>query len=86
MTAAEPQPPKSAEEPSEGPSGAPADRPTEAVSEPPATGHPLIDQALAKVDRLDELPLPDQLDRLAGAHETLHQALQTRPDATSEPG
>lgn len=48
-------------------------------SEPPRTGNPLVDRALAEVAHLDPGEVAGHHDRLAAAHERLHLALD--PDA-----
>ena len=45
----------------------------------PQTGHAAIDDALLKLADLALVPLSDHHDRLAKAHEVLHEALD-RPD------
>ena len=42
---------------------------------PPATGDPTIDQALARLSELSELPVAQHHDRLAQAHAVLDRAL-----------
>jgi hypothetical protein len=49
------------------------------MTSPPQTGHPTIDEALLSLVDLDSAPLSDHHDRLAKAHEVLHEALD-RPD------
>lgn len=41
----------------------------------PVTGEAAIDEALAGLNDLGSLPLPEHPDSLARAHERLHQAL-----------
>ena len=43
--------------------------------EPPRTGDEQIDEALAGVEQLEELPVADHHDVLAPAHDRLQQAL-----------
>jgi hypothetical protein len=45
----------------------------------PPTGHPAVDDALRELADLGSAPLADHHDRLANAHEALHEALD-RPD------
>lgn len=45
----------------------------------PPTGHPAVDDALRELADLGSAPLADHHDRLAKAHEALHEALD-RPD------
>jgi hypothetical protein len=42
---------------------------------PPPTGHPAVDDALRELADLGSAPLADHHDRLAKAHEALHEAL-----------
>lgn len=49
---------------------------SEFASEPPETGDEQIDAALQQVRQLEELPLADHHDVLAGAHDELQSALQ----------
>ena len=46
---------------------------------PPPTGHAAVEDALRGLADLDSTPLADHHDRLAKAHEALHEALE-RPD------
>lgn len=50
--------------------------------EPPATGHPAVDDALAAAVSSDDLPLDQQADALAAVHERLHAALDADRDGT----
>ena len=50
---------------------------------PPETGHAAIDDALLGLADLASGPLSDHHDRLAKAHEVLHEALD-RPDEQPE--
>lgn len=52
----------------------------EPVGSPPQTGHAPIDDALLGLADLDSTPLSDHHDRLAKAHETLHEALDPPDD------
>jgi hypothetical protein len=47
------------------------------AANPPTTGLPEVDEALARLTALDEQPVGDHPDRLASAHETLHRALES---------
>jgi hypothetical protein len=47
---------------------------------PPQTGHAAIDDALLGLADLDSTPLSDHHDRLAKAHEMLHEALDPPDD------
>ena len=49
------------------------------VTSPPATGNAVLDDALLGLADLASAPLSDHHDRLAKAHETLHEALD-RPE------
>lgn len=49
---------------------------SESVADPPETGDQQIDTALEQVGQLEELPLSDHHDVLAGAHDELQSALQ----------
>ena len=49
------------------------------VTSPAATGHATIDDAMRALVDLGSVPLSDHHDRLAKAHETLHEALD-RPE------
>lgn len=48
---------------------------------PPATGNPTVDQALVAAADSRLLPLDEQTDALASAHERLHAALDADRDA-----
>lgn len=52
---------------------------------PPRTGHAAVDDALDELADLGSAPLADHHDRLAKAHETLHEALD-RPDNQRDDG
>jgi hypothetical protein len=43
---------------------------------PPVTGDAAVDEALAGLAELDEVPLTEHHDRLARAHEVLRMALE----------
>ena len=51
----------------------------------PSTGNPTIDEALQGLQDLPVKPLAEHHDRLAGAHEALHVALE-RPGDEPDPG
>jgi hypothetical protein len=55
---------------------------------PSTTGVPSVDQVLADVDRLDDLPLDEHLGAFERAHDSLRSALDAQPDdgATEHPG
>lgn len=53
------------------------------ATDPPQTGHAAIDDALLGLADLTSAPLSDHHDRLAKAHEVLHEALD-RPNEQSE--
>ena len=53
------------------------------VPSPPQTGHAGINDALLGLADLSSAPLSDHYDRLAKAHEVLHEALD-RPDYQPE--
>ncbi len=65
-----------------------AERPAEtdvaSSLDPPATGDAAIDEAMLALGDLSGIPLPEHHDRLAGAHEVLHSALE-REDEPAEP-
>jgi hypothetical protein len=44
-----------------------------------ATGVPAVDQVLAEVDRIDELPLEEHLGAYERAHTALRSALDAQP-------
>jgi hypothetical protein len=48
----------------------------------PVTGQPQVDQALESLQGLESAPLSEHHDRLARAHEDLHQALNTDPNSS----
>jgi hypothetical protein len=52
--------------------------------DPPPTGDAEIDEAMLALGDLAASPLPEHHDRLAGAHEVLHSALE-REDDPAEP-
>jgi hypothetical protein len=52
---------------------------------PPPTGQPAVDDALRELADLGSAPLADHHDRLAKAHEALHEALD-RPDSQRDDG
>jgi hypothetical protein len=43
----------------------------------PATGLPAVDEALARLDDLDQRPVSEHHAELAAAHETLHAELES---------
>jgi hypothetical protein len=47
----------------------------DSATRPPLTGHAGIDKALRELADLGSTSLADHYDRLARAHETLHEAL-----------
>jgi hypothetical protein len=55
---------------------------------PSTTGVPAVDQVLADVDRLDDLPLNEHLGAFERAHDSLRAALDALPDvgASEHPG
>ncbi|HET9778031.1 MAG TPA: hypothetical protein VFP81_01970 [Propionibacteriaceae bacterium] len=55
------------------------------ATSPPLTGHAAIDEALGELADLGSTSLADHHDRLAKAHETLHEALD-RPDNQRDDG
>ena len=63
--------------------GPPDDLGLDPADSPPQTGHAAIDDALLGLADLTSAPLSDHHDRLAKAHETLHEALD-RPNEQSE--
>ena len=50
------------------------------MTAPPLTGNATIDDALRGLADLASTPLPDHHDRLATAHESLHEALDPPED------
>ena len=52
----------------------------DSVVSPPQTGHAAIDDALLGLADLASAPLSDHHDRLAKAHEVLHEALDRADD------
>ncbi len=50
------------------------------VTSPPPTGNAIIDDALLGLADLASAPLSDHHDRLAKAHEALHEALDPPED------
>jgi hypothetical protein len=52
------------------------------AGEGPTTGVPAVDRVLADLDRLDDLPIEEQLEAFESAHATLRAAL----DAPAEDG
>ncbi len=52
------------------------------LEEPTRTGVPAVDDVLAEVDRLDDVPLDEHLATYERAHESLRSALDADP---SEP-
>ena len=61
----------------------PDDPEPDPVTGPPQTGHAAIDEAMLGLVDLTSAPLSDHHDRLAKAHEVLHEALE-RPDDQPE--
>lgn len=60
--------------------------PTEQDSQqPPVTGYPLIDDALAELDSLAELSPAEQLIKLTSAQELLAQILATSREVAQQP-
>ncbi|MGA8247219.1 MAG: hypothetical protein WB797_09960 [Nocardioides sp.] len=55
-----------------------SDEPT-ASAVPVSSGVPAVDQVLADVDRLDELPLDEHLPAFERAHDALRSALDAEP-------
>lgn len=47
------------------------------VDEPPATGLPAVDDALAGLADLDQRPVSEHHSELAAAHEVLHAELES---------
>ena len=76
-------PPMASEEPDADQSTTGAD-----VGGPSTTGVPAVDQVLADVDRLDDLPLDEHLGAFERAHDSLRSALDAQPDdgASEHPG
>lgn len=66
------------------PDGAAHDR--AADPQPPATGLPAVDGALAELADLDQRPVSEHHAALAAAHETLHQALESPSGPTDGRG
>ena len=62
----------------------PDDLDQDPVASPPQTGHAAIDDALLGLGDLGSAPLSDHHDRLATAHEALHQALERSDDQTEK--
>ena len=61
---------------------------SEPATDASTTGVPAVDQVLADVDRLDDLPLDDHLGAFERAHDSLRSALDAQPDedASEQPG
>ena len=55
------------------------------VTTPPLTGNATIDDALLGLADLTSAPLSDHHDRLAKAHEALHEALNPPEDQSEHP-
>lgn len=55
------------------------------VTSPPATGNATVDDALRGLPDLASAPLSDHHDRLAKAHEALHEALDRSEDRFEHP-
>ena len=51
------------------------------ATEPEPTGLPAVDEVLASLDRLDELPVAEHVAVFESAHEGLRGALADRPTA-----
>ena len=49
----------------------------DSVDEPPATGLPAVDEALAGLAELDQRPVSEHHTELAAAHEVLHAELES---------
>jgi hypothetical protein len=72
-------PPAGSEEPeTEQPVGRPETVEADAGA-PATTGVPAVDQVLADVDRLDDVPLEEHLGAFERAHESLRTALDADP-------
>lgn len=54
------------------------------VTSPPLTGNATIDDALLGLADLASAPLSDHHDRLAKAHEALHEALEPPEDQSEQ--
>jgi hypothetical protein len=54
------------------------------VTRPPLTGNATIDDALLGLADLESAPLSDHHDRLAKAHEALHEALDPPEDQSEQ--
>jgi hypothetical protein len=54
------------------------------VTSPPLTGNATIDDALLGLADLASAPLSDHHDRLAKAHEALHEALDPPEDQSEQ--
>jgi hypothetical protein len=54
------------------------------VTSPPLTGNATIDDALLGLADLASAPLSDHHDRLANAHEALHEALDPPEDQSEQ--
>jgi len=65
--------------------GETADLAPDPATSPPRTGHAAVDDALHELADLESAPLADHHDRLAKAHEALHEALD-RPDNQRDDG
>jgi hypothetical protein len=59
---------------------------SESAGPPPVTGDAAVDEALAGLAELDELPLTEHPDRLARAHEVLRTALEAGSGAEPSTG
>lgn len=58
------------------------DRPgAAAATDPPRTGNPAVDAACASVADLTEVPAAGHYDKLAAAHQALHDALNATSDS-----
>ena len=65
--------------------GQAADLAPDPGTSPPRTGHAAVDDALHELADLESAPLADHHDRLAKAHEALHEALD-HPDNQRDDG
>lgn len=52
----------------------------DADTPPPVTGEAAVDEAMAGLADLGSVPVPDHHDRLARAHEALHQVMHPSSD------
>jgi hypothetical protein len=63
----------------------PDDLEPDPVTNSPQTGHAAIDDALLGLVDLASTPLSDHHDRLAAAHDVLHEALERPDDQPAKP-